>query len=301
MINVFDIERYATKDGPGIRTVLFLKGCNLRCSWCQNPESWSFKKQLMYYKNKCSGCGKCIEVCPEGAVFLSEKYGFITDHDACTGCGRCADACFFDARRVVGQDYDIEQLMKVVLADRHFYRESGGGVTFSGGEPLLQHREVREIAERCRAEGIHTAIETAAAVDWQVIEGLLDVIDLFYVDLKHIDNAEHLKYTGVGMEKILANITEISRCHDNVVVRIPVIPGVNHSEKTVKHMLDFIYLETAIRKVELLPFHRLGSGKYDGLGFEYPWAYFSNVEKTECAGYTDYGRMLGLDIGIGAV
>ena len=180
MINVFDIERYATKDGPGIRTVLFFKGCNLRCRWCQNPESQSFERQVMHYQNQCAGCGKCIDVCPEHAVRFTEPYGFITDHALCSRCGSCIDACFYAARKMIGNEYKLEDLMGRILADKSFYDESGGGVTFSGGEPLLHYEDVSEIALRCRDEGVHTAIETAAAVDWRIIESLLDCIDLFF-------------------------------------------------------------------------------------------------------------------------
>lgn len=301
MINIFDIERYATKDGPGIRTALFFKGCNLRCIWCQNRESQLPEQQVMFNQNKCAGCERCVEVCPEGAITLREDYGFITDGSKCTRCGKCIDACFYDARKMIGRNYEIDELMEEILADKSFYDESGGGVTFSGGEPLLHHGVVREIALRCRAEGISTAIETAGAVDWKIIEGLLDCIDLFFIDLKDIDSDSHRESTGVGNEKILENIEKLSRTHDNVIVRIPVVPGVNHSEEKMRRIFDFLAQKTRIHEVELLPFHRLGAGKYSGLGMEYPCGGSGNVEKSECAGYEEIGRAMGVSVRTGAV
>ena len=301
MINIFDIERYATKDGPGIRTVLFFKGCNLRCSWCQNPESQSSKQQVMYYQSQCSDCGRCLESCPENAISIIDGHGYITDHKLCSRCGKCVDVCFYDARKMVGQEYTIEEVMESILADKSFYEESGGGVTFSGGEPLLYSAEVREIALRCHAEGVRTAIETAVAVDWNIVESLLDCIDLFFVDLKHIDDEVHRKYTGVGNSKILENIIKLGRMHDNVIVRVPVVPGVNHSEETMRRMFEFLSEETELKEVELLPFHRLGTGKYSGLGMEYLCSEIDNVEKEECKLYEKLGAGLGLSVHTGAV
>ncbi len=301
MINIFDIERYATKDGPGIRTVLFFKGCRLRCRWCQNPESQNPKPQVMYYRNKCSGCGKCVEVCPASAISNNRTYGYVTDHDICSRCGRCVDACFYDARKMIGEIFSINQLMSIIFADKSFYDESGGGITFSGGEPLLYHQEIREIALLCREEGIHTAIETAASVDWKIIESLMDCIDLFFVDLKHINERIHEEQTGQGLNIILENIIKLGKHHDNVILRIPVVPGVNHDKRSMHEMLDFVAAKTEITDVELLPFHKLGIGKYHGLGFEYLCSELNNVEKDECIEYVLYGRQIGLSIRIGTI
>ena len=300
MINVFEIERYATKDGPGIRTVIFLKGCNLRCSWCQNPESQKPSAQVMYYKNRCAGCGRCVQVCPEGAVVFSEQFGFITDYAKCSRCFKCIDACFYDARQMTGRGYEEAELMKKILADRSFYDESGGGVTFSGGEPLLQHDAVRIIASECRKEGIHTAIETAGAVKWEVFESLLDVIDLFFIDLKHLNTEKHKDFTGVGNEQILENIIRLSERRNDVIIRIPVIPGFNHNEDDINDIFRSIASKTKIRNVELLPFHRIGSGKYSGLGMTYGFADTANLADAECDAYKKSGLEYGINIRIGA-
>lgn len=237
---IFDIERYATKDGPGIRTVVFFKGCNLHCSWCQNPESQRRGRQIMYYAGQCSACGRCMDVCPEGAISIIEPYGYITDSGRCSACEKCVDSCFYAARKMIGEDYTIDALMEVLLRDRSFYEESGGGVTLSGGEPLLQPDAAKEILRRCRAEGISTAVETAGHVDWEVLDGLRELVDLFFYDFKHIDAAVHKEHIGPDNSLILSNLKKLSGLHSNIIVRIPVIPGVNHSMDVMKRMLDLL-------------------------------------------------------------
>jgi len=300
-INVFDVERYATKDGPGIRTVVFLKGCNLRCMWCQNPESHLMSPQIMYYMKKCAGCGKCLDVCPNDAIIQDPENGFVTLHDRCTVCGACIDACFYAARRIVGEEYTVEGLMEIILKDKSYYEESDGGVTFSGGEPLLQPDAVRELARRCRQEGIHTALETAGYVKWDVIESVLPYIDLVFYDIKHIDSEEHARYIGAPNGKILENLKKLSASSVRTIVRIPVIPGVNDSGDVQRRIFTFLLDETRIREVELLPFHRLGSGKYSGLGMEYRMNGVNNLSKSDCKPFAEIGQAMGLTVRVGAV
>jgi len=299
-VTVFELERYATEDGPGIRTVVFLKGCNLRCTWCQNPESHRMKPQVMYYRTQCSACEKCISACPAGSISLVDPYGYITDPTSCILCGTCVDNCFYNARKIVGEERDVDSLLGEILRDRRFFEESGGGVTFSGGEPLLQAEEVSLLAGKLKKEGIHTALETAGFVKWEVFEKVLPFIDLFYHDLKHIDSEEHRKYTGVPLEPILRNIARLSRNHENVLVRIPVIPGINNDRNTMEGMLRFLAEKTEVRKVELLPFHRLGVGKYEGLGWNYEMSGVDNLSREACEPLAELGKLFGLVVQVGA-
>jgi pyruvate formate lyase activating enzyme len=297
---VFEIERYATEDGPGIRTVIFFKGCNLSCIWCQNPESHSPRPEIMYHKNRCIACRRCLEVCPVGAVREIPPYGFITDSRRCTLCGACIDACFADARKIVGRHMSLDAVMEEVRKDRAFYEESGGGVTFSGGEPLLQAPAVRELARRCREDGIHTALETAGSVPWGKIEAVLPFLDLLYFDLKHIDRELHRRHTGISPDLILANLRRASESFANLIVRIPVVPGINATEQTLTRMFSFLVEKTRARRVELLPFHRLGLAKYEGLGRKYAMAGVDNLSRENCVPFAEIGRRLGLSVRVGA-
>jgi len=298
---VFEMERYATEDGPGIRTVVFFKGCNLRCRWCQNPESHSAEPQVMYYRNRCVACRRCLEACPAEAIREVPPFGFITDHQRCRLCGACVDECFSDARKIVGQRMSVDAIMDEIRKDRAFYDESGGGVTFSGGEPLLQADAVRELARRCKDEQIHTAMETAGSVPWPNFEGILPWLDLLYFDLKHIDSEAHRRYTGFPLDLIIGNLCRAGECFDNLVVRIPVVPGVNATEQIMTRMFSFLLENTKIRRVELLPFHRLGLTKYEGLGMDYyAMAKVDSMSKEDCTPFAEIGRELGLSVQVGA-
>ncbi|ADK79383.1 glycyl-radical enzyme activating protein [Sediminispirochaeta smaragdinae] len=299
-LTIFELERYALEDGPGIRTVVFFKGCNLHCLWCQNPESQQRRPQVLYYRKQCVGCGKCIETCPAGAIDTASDLGFVTIHDRCTLCASCVDACFYNARRIAGEVRSSEDIMREIMKDQSFYENSGGGVTFSGGEPLLQIEGLVDLASRCRSEGIHTALETAGSVPWDRFERIFPYMNLIYFDVKHIDPLVHERVVGAPNGVILNNLIRLSREFEPVIVRIPVIPGVNDSPEVIGDICSFLSTRTRVRKVELLPFHRLGSGKYAALGREDSMEGVPSLDKAACLPLAGLGKRFGLDITVGA-
>ena len=257
---IFDIQKSSFVDGPGIRTTVFFKGCNLDCIWCHNPESKSFEKQIMYYKNKCVGCKSCVNVCPQKAI----SDDFVTDYSKCVFCGKCEEICLKEARKVCGMDYTEEELFEIINKDKIFYENSGGGVTFSGGECMLYPNELEKILKRCKENKIHTAVDTAGCVPWGSFEKILPYTDLFLYDIKTLDSEVHKKYTGVGNELILENLKRLFEAEANVWIRIPVIPGVNDSKDDMLRIKKYLSSYKP-KKIELLPYHRMGENKYDAL------------------------------------
>lgn len=297
---IFDIERYATKDGPGIRTVIFLKGCNLRGIWCQNPESQNCRPQIMYYMNLCRHCGRCIAVCPNHAIRTDDMFGLVTDSTLCTACGTCVENCYFDARKLMGKVMTVSELMTEIRKDAPYYERSGGGITFSGGEPLLYPEFVKEVAKQCQDEGIHTAIETAGHVPWNDFEQVLPYMNLIFFDIKHIDPELHKKYTGVTNTHILGNLRKLSQVFSPIIIRIPVVPGYNDSAEVQQRIYEFIKPLHGIEHVELLPYHRLGMTKYKGLGMEYPLQDLKSLKKDDLSYLTELACKVGIPLQIGA-
>lgn len=254
---IFDIARASYVDGPGIRTTVFFKGCNLECAWCHNPESQSAKAQLLVYKNRCTGCGKCKQKC----TYNLEK---------CELCGKCALYCPRDAREICGREYTVEDALKAIVKDKAFYENSGGGVTFSGGECMLQIDFLTEILKACKENGIHTAVDTAGHVPYAYFERILPYTDLFLYDVKCIDSARHKEYTGVGNELILENLGKLLAAKTPLWVRIPVISSVNDSEEETQRIKAFLAGHGAPERVELLPYHAMGAHKYAAQGREAP-------------------------------
>lgn len=263
---VFNIQHYSIHDGPGIRTTVFMKGCPLNCLWCQNPESKQFLPEIFFNSEKCVGCGKCIEVCPQGAIDIVQGKSR-TKRELCKGCGRCAEACPNEARNLVGKNVLAGEVFKEVNGDTIFYEKSGGGVTLSGGEPLVQYQFSISLLKLCKNAGIHTALDTCGYTKWEVLRKVLDNVDLVLYDIKHMDPVEHKKYTGVSNDSILNNARKI--CHELSVpmwVRVPVIPGYNDSVENIEATAKFIFNELGSSiKVHLLPYHRLGETKYERL------------------------------------
>lgn len=248
---LFDIQRGSYVDGPGIRTTVFFKGCNLDCKWCHNPESKSADRQMLFYSDKCTGCGKCVSVCPNKGK-------------KCELCGKCAFFCPRDARKLCGREYGIEEVMRELLRDKCFYENSGGGVTFSGGECMLQIDFLSEILRECKTEGIHTAVDTAGNVPFSYFERILPFTDLFLYDIKAFSAEKHKEGTGADNARILENAKRLSG-KSKILFRIPVIGGFNDEETEMQKIADFLK-DISHEKVELLPYHTLGEHKYRALG-----------------------------------
>lgn len=252
---IFDIQRSSFVDGPGIRTTVFFKGCNLKCAWCHNPESQIFKPQMMFYKDKCIGCGKCAEICE--------------NKDKCILCGKCAVYCPVDARRVCGKEYTVEEVFKEIVKDKSFYETSGGGVTFSGGECMLQIDFLSEILKKCKENGIHTAVDTAGHVPFESFEKILPYTDLFLYDIKVFDKEKHKIYVGVDNSLILENVKKLLSHGAKLWIRTPIIVGVNDSKEEIQNIKNFVRQYGEPEKFELLPYHEMGESKYGAIDKEF--------------------------------
>jgi pyruvate formate lyase activating enzyme len=255
------IQRFSTGDGPGIRSTVFLKGCNLSCAWCHNPELMARENELRFTESNCADCRTCVRVCANAAWHVDAAGERAFDPARCAVCGTCADSCSYDALGLVARWTEAGEVIDTLLRDRAYYRNSGGGITVSGGEPLLQAGFVREVFAGARAAGVHTALDTAACVAWRHFEELLDVTDLVLLDLKSMDSAVHLRWTGVPNELILENARRLSRADVDVIVRVPVVPEVNDDPANLERTAAFLADFPRLRGVELLPYHDLGVGK----------------------------------------
>ncbi len=262
---VFDIQRFSLHDGPGIRTTVFMKGCSLRCFWCQNPEGLSAWPELLYTAAFCAGCRACVKACPNGAHHFVEGHHEI-DRRACTACGACVAACLAGALRVAGQEMDVADVVAAVREDEPYYQRSGGGVTLSGGEPLCQAEFAGRILVGCRAAGIHTALDTSLDGDWTAVRSLLPHVDLLLIDLKTRDDDAHRRATGTGNERILANYRRLGDCDVPIEVRVPIIPGLNDTVEAIGVVAELAATNRNLRRIELLPHHRLGETKREALG-----------------------------------
>jgi len=263
---IFDIKRYAINDGPGIRMVIFLKGCNLRCAWCHNPESVSTMKEQMYAVAKCIRCGTCVAACPEKAISLAAD-GIETDASLCKMCGRCADVCPTKALELSGKPLSVAEIMKEIEKERVFFDQSGGGVTISGGEPLLHPEFLIELLDECGKQGIHRAVDTAGLVNSKILLEVAKRTDLFLFDLKLMDPEKHRKWVGVPNEEILKNLTLLAESGANINIRIPLIGGVNDDAENIEATAHFVAALSGERKsVNLLPYHKIAQSKYQKLG-----------------------------------
>lgn len=260
---VFNIQRFSIHDGPGIRTTVFFKGCNLRCAWCHNPESYRREREIRYQSGKCTGCGSCARVCPVG-VYVRD--GVRINAERCVACGRCAEVCLNEAVDLVGREYSVGELMEILRKDERYYANSGGGVTLSGGEVMLQAEFAAELARALKAEGIGVAIDTAGNVPFEKFELLLPHVDRFLYDLKIMDSALHERYTGVPNDRILANARRLLESGKDMEIRVPVVAGINDSKENLRALLDFVRGYGNVREIRLLPYHDMGVDKAASIG-----------------------------------
>ncbi|MFC2060653.1 glycyl-radical enzyme activating protein [Chloroflexota bacterium] len=268
---ISNIQRFAIHDGPGIRTLVFMKGCPLRCLWCDNPETQENEPRVSYTSSRCIRCGKCAEVCPSGAIVLLSSGRPKTNYRLCQNCGKCIQVCFSGARRIVGKHVTIEELLAEIARDSVFYRNSGGGLTVGGGEPCRQANFVSQLLRRAKEEYyLHTAIETSGLTSIDNLKQVIQYTDLVYYDIKHMDNAKHQQLTRSSNGLILGNLERIASEKSPIIVRVPTVTCLTDSAQNVRAIADFVKrLGSNILRIELLPYHSYGASKYAQLGRRY--------------------------------
>ncbi|MCJ7682666.1 MAG: glycyl-radical enzyme activating protein [Desulfobacteraceae bacterium] len=264
---IFNLQRFSIHDGPGIRTTVFMKGCPLKCLWCANPESQDFIPNLMVRDINCRGCGACVDACVEGAISMSKEGRRGITRDRCTQCLLCVDACIYGSLNVCGRYVGVEEVLEEVLKDSAFYKNSGGGMTVSGGEALSQTPFVTRLLKEAKREGLHTTIDTSGYVPWKEMKEVLRFADLVLFDIKHLDSEEHEKTTGVDNRQILDNLRRVSR-EKEVWLRVPLIAGFNDSDAHIDN-IAVLGRDMGVEKISLLPYHEGGKSKSEQLGRSY--------------------------------
>lgn len=296
---IFDVKKYAINDGPGIRVTLFFKGCPLRCAWCHNPESISGKVQKMYNPDKCIGCKSCIDVCPEDACELTPA-GIVTDAERCTGCGKCADICPTKATEMSGRTLTLDEAVEIVEKERVFFEESGGGVTVSGGEPLLQHEFLIALLDELGRRGIHRAVDTTGFCTTEILLEVAKRTDLFLYDVKMMDSERHKQWTGVANEKIKENLHRLAATGAEINIRIPLVKNVNDDSENMRQTAAFVAaLPGGAKKVNLLPYHNIAANKYRRLGESYEQGTMSEPGEDDISRVVEIFDEAGLKADIG--
>lgn len=295
---VTNIQRYSVNDGYGIRTIVFVSGCSLKCAWCQNPETLGRGVPvLMLAHDSCSGCGACADVCPEGAVRKTEN-GLVFEREKCASCFACVDECYFGARKRSASVMTAAAAFEEVMKDETFFRESGGGLTISGGEPLLQPEFSRELLRLTREAGIHTAVETAGNAPRSFLESVAEFTDLFLYDIKAMDEQVHRAATGASNRTILSNLLWLAESGVEIMVRVPLIPGINDGAE-FEAIARYVAMHPGLKELHILPYHDLGVSKYRQLGLDYPAAITPDENDREVSRCALYAENLGLRVNIG--
>jgi pyruvate formate lyase activating enzyme len=303
---IFNIQRFSIHDGPGIRTTLFLKGCSLNCFWCHNPEGIRTKPEIQFYSDRCIYCGECLKICTHSAhSVLNHTHEY--DRELCVACGECVSYCYSNALELTGKVITVEDAFSEIIKDREYYQTSGGGVTLSGGEPLLHGEFSKNLLKKCKEEKISTAIETSGNCRWSQIEDILPFTDLIMMDIKHMDSVRHKQVTGVPNELILENARKLSGINIPIIFRIPVIPTVNDTKEEVAEIADFVSelqktrntkfsKEAAYIKLELLQFHRLAGDKYKSLEMDNRADKLKTYGKSEIEELKECARSFGINV-----
>ncbi len=292
---IFDIQRYSINDGPGIRTTVFFKGCPLKCLWCDNPESQSQKSQLFHFETLCSKCQRCISICPNEAVSADPDGSIVTNRDLCNACGTCTVICPNDARIITGRLMTVDEVLDIVKQDAPFYRNSEGGMTASGGEATAQSEFLISLFEKAQKSGIHTALDTTGHVKWSVLKKILKYTDLVLLDIKHMNSRNHKNITGISNSLILANAPKIIQFGKPVWVRFPLIPGYNDSDENIIATGEFV-LSLGLNQIDILPYHKLGTGKYERLGLAYPLPDIMSYSEEKLAAIKSRLENAGLEV-----
>lgn len=298
-VSILEVERFAIHDGPGIRTVVFLQGCPLHCPWCSNPESQNIKRQLMHFKNKCVGCGRCSSVCPMNAIEMKQSMPYFNRELCLQDCSLCGDNCVNTAIKFSGQVVSVHDVLSLIYRDIDYYHNSGGGVTFSGGEAFVQFEGLMDLLTACKEKNIHTAVETSGQINFEHLKKASPYIDLFLFDIKHIDPDVLKNVVGADYNIVARNLRYVAGMDSSrIIVRIPVIPGFNFSNSVIFSIFKMVS-QLKIKNVHLLPFHNLGKSKYEQLGYPYLYSKNSPLEKSELEKYVIEGEKFGLKVQVG--
>ena len=266
---ISNIQNYSTKDGPGIRTTVFFTGCNLKCIWCSNPELIEPRIKVMYFENRCRRCGKCAETAVNNSIILTES-GCEIDREKCTNIEECMEVCSYEAYEKSGYEISAQDLYNKLIRDKIFFEQSGGGVTFSGGEAGLQYEFLSEIGAELQKDNIHTALDTAGLITWEKLQKAINSMNMVLFDIKAYDSGLHRKYTGAGNELILENIKKTAAKNKELIIRMVIVPGMNDNMEDIKKRISFIKeLGSAVKQIDILKYHNLGEGKYKSLGMIY--------------------------------
>ena len=300
---VLDIDRFATHDGPGIRTVIFMKGCMLRCLWCHSPESQRLRPELLYQRSRCRECYQCIQACPEGSIttdneIVSEIRGIKVNRGLCRECFSCTQVCFTKALRTAGAYKTVDEIMNIIEQDIPFYRNSGGGVTISGGEPLFQADFVLRLIRQCHRKEIHIALETTGYGEYNKLEEMANLVDLIFYDIKLMDSNLHRKYTGKSNELILNNLKALcidSKIADKILIRIPCIPNINDAPEQIIETANFV-LGLGIKRIELLPYNVMAHSKNEWVDRPYPLGEIESRSQDHYRDLKDMVARTGIDV-----